>query len=112
MSCCCANPYKASCGNICDGFTIDFIAPLAATYTLVAEYFGGQIQIQAEVLAGDKPVFDLSQLNPFVIYTFYVFVDGVQVAFVDSDLVEYQCFELRPRPYGSAFVTIALDILS
>jgi len=111
MSCNCCNPYKAECGNICDGFVIDIIAPVDATYSIVADYLGGQIKIDTTTLAGDKPTFDLSQINPFYIYTFAVLLNGIALSFTDIDLVEYQCFELRAKPYGAAFVTTPLIVI-
>lgn len=111
MPSCCPNPYLVECGNICDGFVIAAPAPADGIYSLVADFMGGMIKIDADLLAGDNLVFDMSNVNLFTWYVFRVFFNGAQLTFEDAANVEYQCFEVRARPFGGALTTIPLTIL-
>jgi hypothetical protein len=111
MSCCCPNPYLVKCGNICDGFVIAAPAPADGIYSLFADFIGGMIKIDADLLAGDNLVFDMSNINLFTWYVFRVFFNGVELAFKDDIDTEYQCFQVRAQPFGSALTTIPLAII-
>lgn len=111
MACCCSNPYKVNCGNTCDGFTIDYTAPADGTYSLVGPYLGWTREIRATVAAGDKLVFDVSQLPPMHCIEFRVLLNGEALTFEDAGGNQYDCFELRARPYGPTFITIPLAVV-
>lgn len=111
MSCCCSNPYKLSCGNTCDGFAIDYTAPADGVYMLVAPYLGWTRQISATVVAGDKLVFDVSDLPLMHLLQFQVLLDGAPLTFEDAEGTQYDCFELRVRPYGPKFQTVPLVVV-
>lgn len=109
--CCCSNPYKASCGNICDGFTIDYDAPANGIYHLIGTHLGYGIDIATTALAGDKLVFDVSNLPTMHIIQFQVVLNGEVLEFEDLDGNEYDCFELRTRPFGAKFQTVPLTLV-
>jgi len=112
MSCCCSNPYPIHCGSICDGLTINYIAPAAATYTLIADYLGSTIAIQKAVLLGETLAFDMSNLNAFYRYQFRVMLNGEYLTFIDADGNIYNCFDVHLQPFGATAETVALDLVT
>lgn len=111
MSCCCANPYQLSCGSLCDGLTIDYTSPDAATYSLVGNYYGYPIKINAAIAAGDKLIFDLSELAIMHVYDFKVLKDGKELIFQDVAENQYDCFRISALPFGSKAETVPLSVL-
>lgn len=109
--CCCSNTYKASCGNTCDGFTIDYAAPADGVYSLVGTHLGWALKIDATIAAGGLLIFDVSNLPLMHFITFQVLLNGVALVFEDTDGNTYDCFELRTRPFGAKFQTVPLTLV-
>ena len=111
MSCCCTNPYNLGCANPCENITINYLAPADGTYSLEADYLGGVVRIDADILAGAPLVFDVIALNEFARYQFVVLFAGAELTFVDTDSNVFTCFDVHFKPHGVAAQTIDLDLL-
>jgi len=112
MSCCCTNPYNLGCANPCEGITINYLAPADGTYSLIADYLGGIVRIDADILAGDPLVFDTIALNELARYRFIVLFAGVELTFIDADGNIFTCFDVQFKPQGIAAQTVDLDLLT
>lgn len=112
MSCCCTNPYNLGCANPCEGITINYLAPADGTYSLVADYLGGVVRVDADILAGELLVFDVTELNEFSRYQFVVLFGGVALTFIDTDGNIFTCFDVQFKPNGATAQTIDLDLLT
>ncbi len=112
MSCCCTNPYNLGCANPCNGITINYLAPADGTYSLIADYLGGIVRVDSDILAGEPLVFDTIALNEFARYQFTVLLGGVALSFIDDDGNIYNCFDVHFKPQGIAAQTVDLDLLT
>jgi len=112
MSCCCTNPYDLGCANPCNGITINYLAPADGTYSLIADYLGGIVRVDADILAGDPLVFDTITLNEFARYQFVVLLNGVALSFIDDDGNIFTCFDVHFKPQGITAETVDLDLLT
>jgi hypothetical protein len=110
MSCCCTNPYNLGCANPCEGITINYLAPADGTYSLVADYLGGVVRIDADILAGNPLFFDTTALNEFARYQFVVLLNGLPLSFIDDAGNIYTCFDVHFKPYWANAETIDLDL--
>jgi hypothetical protein len=112
MSCCCTNPYDLGCANPCNGITINYLAPSNGTYSLIANYLGGIVRVDSDILAGEPLVFDTIALNEFARYQFTVLLGGVALSFIDDDGNIFACFDVHFKPQGAIAQTVDLDLLT
>lgn len=110
MPCCCSNPYVIGCANVCSNLTINYTAPANGDYSIIANYYGGIIEVVSSIAAGAPLVFDLSELNANYRYQFAVLHNGVALSFVDADSNIFNCFDVSLQPYGAAATTAVLTL--
>lgn len=90
---CCNNPLQLGCIDSCALLILDIANTLAGgIFTLETDYLGAKIRLFSEIATdGDKPFFDMRQLNSNYAFKAYLYRNDLPVVLVDAEAAEYDC---------------------
>ncbi len=98
---CCTNSLKLGCIDSCGLLILDIsnTAP-NDVFVLEVDFLNTKKRLSTTapiVLAGDKPTFDISQINENFSFIGALYRNGAPVVLVDSNSVEYDCLEFNTQ---------------
>jgi hypothetical protein len=92
---CCANRLQLGCLDAC-GLLIFHITNTAPNdiFLLEVEFLNTKIRLSNQspiIVAGDKPTFDISQLNEKFTFIGFLYRNGTPVVLIDANAMQYDC---------------------
>lgn len=96
---CCTNSLLIGCLSNCADLILDISGTIAGDiFTLFVDFLGTEKSLQSVILNnGDKPTFNLSDLNENYNFVGTLYKDGAPVVLVDVATNQYDCIKFNTR---------------
>lgn len=106
---CCTNTLLIGCLSNCANLIIDISGTIAGDiFNLFVDFAGKEKNLQSVILNnGDKPTFNLADLNESYSFVGTLYKDGAPVILVDAANNQYDCLKFSTR-----YADTAINLIS